>query len=432
MHKKIWRLAAPIMLANITIPLLGAVDLAVVGRMPGPEFMAAVGVGATVFSVLYFGFVFLRMGTTGLVAISKGALQHSEGVAWLLRAVLLGLALGLVLIVLSKPIASLSQWLIEPPALSAPLFDDYFFARIFSAPASLANFAFLGWMIGMQRAKTALAMQLVINLTNIVLDLVFVLWLGLGVKGVAWATVIAEYVGLGFALMMVLPYVAQYFKSHCINALFVPEKIMELAHINVHIFVRSMCLQMAFFYFTARGADFGDAILAVNAILMNFLLFTSYALDGFANASEALVGESIGRKDRTTFKRVVKAMTLWALFFAILFTIAYGLSWEFIVNLMTNVESVKQLVPTYLIWGLLLPLTCVWSFLLDGIFIGATVTKPMRNSMALSLGLFIGLTTILIPAYQNHGLWISFLCFMLARAVFLSAYWSMLNQKFKR
>lgn len=430
MHRKIWQLAGPIILANITVPLLGAVDIAVVGHLPGPEYMASVGIGATIFSALYFGFVFLRMGTTGLVAISKGGQDDHECTAWLIRALILAAVIGVLLYALKVPIASLCQHIINPPEKSALLLEEYFFARILSAPAALANFAFLGWMIGMQKSKQALFVQLILNLTNIVLDIYFVMGLGYGVKGVAYATVIAEYVGLGSALLVVRHYLYDYFTKHTFNEILHTKKLMALCRINVNIFIRSLCLQAAFFYFTARGAQFGDTLLAVNAVLMNFQLLMAYALDGFANAAEALTGESIGRKHKQYFYDTLKSTTLWALIFASLFTLTYAFLWKPIVYLLTDVQVVRDSVPHYVIWAILLPLVSVWSFHLDGIFTGATVTRPMRNSMIVSLIIFYLLTVGLIPIMGNHGLWCAFFGFMIARAITLGLAWPMLMRRF--
>jgi MATE family multidrug resistance protein len=432
MHRKVWQLAGPIILANITVPLLGAVNIAVVGHIPGPQYMAAVGIGATIFSVLYFGFVFLRMGTTGLVSISKGSQDEHECIAWLLRALILAILIGLILYALKIPIVELCQYLIDPPEKSAPLVEEYFYVRITSAPAALANFAFLGWMIGMQKAKQALYVQLILNMTNIVLNIYFVMGLGFGVKGVAYGTVIAEYVGLGFALFVVRQYLINFFAhENNFRVLLNTKKLIALCSINVNIFIRSLGLQVAFFYFTTKGAQFGDTILAVNAVLMNFQLFMAYALDGFANAAEALTGESIGKKHKRYFYDSFKSTTFWAFVFACFFTLSYALLWKPIVYLLTDVEVVREAMSDYVTWAILLPLVSVWSFQLDGIFTGATVTGPMRDSMIVSLIIFILLTLWLLPIMGNHGLWCAFFGFMIARAITLGIAWPMLMKRFQ-
>lgn len=431
MHKYVWKLAGPIILANVTVPLLGAIDIAVVGHLPGPQYMAAVGIGATIFSALYFGFVFLRMGTTGLVAIAKGETNRIESSAWLIRALMIALSLGGLLILLKSFISNISFHFIKPPNETLFLAKAYFNARILAAPAALANFAFLGWIIGMHKAKHAFYSQFILNVTNIVLDLLFVVTLGYGVAGVAYATVIAEYVGVAYGLMIARKYILLYIRNHTKSPLFQLEKMKSLLSVNGNIFIRSLCLQIAFFYFTVKGASLGNTILAVNAVLTNFQLFTAYALDGFANAAEALVGDAVGKKKREAFIEAVKVTTFWAILLSIIFTAGYALFWEHLVSLLTNVTSVRETTRDYIIWAIILPLLSVWSFQLDGIFIGATHTKPMRNSMIVSLILYLILLQVTIPQWHNHGLWLGFSVFMVLRAATLALGWPGLVNRFK-
>jgi len=419
MHKKVWQLAGPIMLANVTVPLLGAVDMAVVGHLPGPQFMAAVGIGATIFSALYFGFVFLRMGTTGLVAIENGAQNNIETSAWLLRSMLLAVLLGFLLILGKTAISNICFYFIHPDGSSLLLAQQYFDIRILSAPAALSHFALLGWMIGMHQVKNALYTQLILNLSNILLDVYFVLILNLGVEGAAYATVVSEYVGLMYALIVVYKPIYVYLSKENFQDLMNIKKLKKLASINHNIFIRSLCLQVAFFYFTMTGAIFGDTILAANAVLMNFQLFTSYALDGFANAAEVLVGDSIGKKQNKYFFRTLAITGLWSIMFSLLFSIAFMIGWKQITFLLTDVNVVRVEIENYIIWTIWLPLISVWSFWLDGVFTGATITKPMRNSMILSLFIFIVLCLLLTPTWKNHGLWCAFSIFMLMRAITL-------------
>lgn len=429
-HKKVWQLAGPIILANITVPLLGAVDLAVVGHLPGPEYMAAVGIGAAIFSALYFGFVFLRMGTTGLVAIARGAKDTNETFAWLFRALLLGLSIGAFLVCFQKPLSAICFYLIHPLGAAKPLAEQYFSIRIMSAPAALAHFAVLGWLIGLHKSKQALLIQLVVNITNILLDVLLVLQMHWGIAGAAYATVIAEYIGLVFGLFLII-YQFKCQPGFSILKIFQFEKLKQLAVINGNIFVRSLCLQIVFLYFTATATDFGDTILAVNALLMNFQLMAAYALDGFANAAEALVGESIGQKSHQAFNQTVKATSLWAAVFAFLFAIIYGLFWQPIVYVMTDVIVVRELSMQYIVWAIILPLVSVASFQLDGIFIGATQTSAMRNSMLVSLGMFVFMVVMFTPTLGNHGLWLAFNLFMVVRAASLLLAWSSVKKQLR-
>lgn len=430
MHKKVWQLAGPIMLANLTVPLLGAVDIAVMGHLTDPANISAVGIGATIFSALYFGFVFLRMGTTGLVAIAHGKDDEIEKTSWLIRSLVIAVIIGVILLLANQLIAKFSFFIIKPPQIASQLAESYFAIRIMSAPAALANFAILGWLIGLQKTTTALYIQLILNITNIILDLYFVMVLNLGVSGVASATVIAEYVGLCCGLLVALPYLKRYMPHAQKSLLFNGNKLNELFALNFNIFIRSLCLQIAFFYFTAMGSTFGNTILAANVVLMNFQYFLSYALDGFANAAEALTGEAIGKKQIQYFYRTVKTTAFWAIVFALLFSMIYILFWEPIVFLLTDINEVVATATQYIPWVILLPLLSVWSFHLDGIFIGATITKPMRNSMVLSLAIFILCSSAVIPLWGNHGLWFAFCVFMIARAVSLGWAWPQLLIKF--
>ena len=416
-HGRVWRLALPIILSNITVPLLGLADTAVVGRLPGPEYLGAVAIGAVIFNVLYSSLNFLRMGTTGLTAQSFGAKDADQIRSWLARACLLSVVLCLALVALQVPILAVSHWIMGPSAAVWPLTEGYFQVRIWGAPAALANFALLGWFFGIQRTGAALATQVFMNGLNIVLDIWFVLGLGWGVEGVAWATVISEVsaVGLGFWLAAgrLRALGGQWRWDRIRDA----SRLKRMLAVNGDIFGRSICLQACFVIFTSAGTRMGDEVLAANAVLLQFLMFASYALDGFANAAEAMAGEAVGARDRHLFRRAVAATGLWALLFATGFGAAYWAVGPLVVDLITTVDSVRQTAYAYLPWMAVLPLVSVWSYQLDGIFIGATWTRAMRNSMAASLAVFALLVPLLVPHLGNHGLWAAFTAFMALRGV---------------
>ena len=283
-NRKTWHLAGPIMISNVSVPLLGAVDTAVMGRLPGPHYLGAVAVGALIFSFVYTGLNFLRMGTTGLTAQSNGARDPDPLRAWLARAGILAIGLGTALIALQVPIIAAALALIAPSDQVAPLTESYFLIRIWSAPATLMNFAILGWFFGVQNARAALVTQVAMNGVNIVLDLWFVIVLGWGVEGVAWATLISEVSAsvLGFYLVgrILRTIGGRWNIRRAIN----PGRIRRMLRVNGDIFVRSLCLQVSFVAFTAVAARMGDLVLAANAVLLNFVMLASYALDGFANA----------------------------------------------------------------------------------------------------------------------------------------------------
>ncbi|MCH7555524.1 MAG: MATE family efflux transporter, partial [Proteobacteria bacterium] len=309
-NRRVWRLAGPIMLANITVPLLGIVDTAVVGHLDQVYYLGAVAVGALIFNFLYWGFGFLRMGTTGFAAQAHGADDTAEMVATLWRAMIAAVVIGAGLLVLQGLVIEGAMALMAASPEVDAHSRAYFTIRIWSAPAALANYVVLGWFLGMQNARAGLIIQVFINVLNIVLDLVFVVGLGMAVEGVAVATVIAEYAGLGLGLVMLRGALAK-LDGAAIDwrRVLEPARMRHMIAVNRDIFLRTLCLITAFAYLTIQGARMGDVILAANAVLLNMVTFMAYALDGFANAAQALVGRAVGEKSRSDYRGVVRAST---------------------------------------------------------------------------------------------------------------------------
>jgi len=420
-HRRVWSLAGPIIVSNLSTPLLGAVDTAVVGRLPDAAYIGGVAIGAVIFSFLFWGFGFLRMGTTGFTAQAFGAGDMEELRAWLLRPLLLALALGALLILAQAPLGLAAFTLLDASAAVEGFARDYFNVRIWSAPATLTNYAVLGWLLGTRRAKTALAVQVFLNGVNIVLDFVFVIGLGWSVAGVAAASVIAEFAAAGLGLTIVLLSLKGAPGGLEFARVFRRERLVALFRVNFDIFLRTLALIFAFSYFTARGAEMGDVPLAANAILMNLQTFMAYGLDGFAHAAEILTGGAVGAGSAAAFRQAVRVSTVWAFGTAAGVALAYALAGPVIVALFTVVEEVRAAALAYLPWMIASPLVSVWSFQFDGIFIGATRTGAMRNAMAVSLAIFLGACWLLVPVLGNHGLWLAFMLFMVARAVSLGA-----------
>lgn len=418
-HGRTWRIAAPVIITNVSVPVLGIVDTAVVGRLPGPEYVGSVAVGALIFSLLYHGCNFLRMGTTGLTAQSFGARDGTEVRTWLGRSILLGCAIGILMVLLQIPIFAFSAWVIGASDTVTPLSETYFSVRIWAAPFALANFALLGWFFGTQNTKAALITQIYMNGINVILDIWFVMGLGWGVAGVAWATVIGETTALGLGLVFAAAQLRRMGGKFDMAALMRPAALKRMLGVNRDIFIRSTCLQASFLALTAAGARMGDATLAANAVLLHFQTFMAYALDGFATAAEALTGEALGAGSKRRFRAAVRATSVWALGFAVLFSMFYFLAGEAIVALITTDLSVRATAADYLLWAAIMPLVSVWSYQLDGIFIGCTWTRQMRNSMALSLAIFLVALYALVPYLGNHGLWAAMTIMMIARATTL-------------
>lgn len=418
-HRRVWLIAGPIIISNISVPMLGAVDTAVMGHLPDPKYLGGVAIGAMVFTFIYWGFGFLRMGTGGLTAQAFGAKDADEVRACLARAAVIGIPVALILIALQLPIATVAFSILEASPDVEALAQEYFFVRIWGAPATLMNFALLGWFIGCQNTKAALWHQLSLNGVNIVLDLVFVLGFGWGVAGVAAATAIADGVAVVIGLFLALPILRK------LGGEFVRAKILEASKIkrtialNVDIFIRTICLVSAFAYFTAQGAAFGNVVLAANAVLFNFQTFMAHALDGLAHSAEALGGEAIGAKDRKAFRDAVRVSVFWGMVVAVGFSLVYLIAGPFIIDGLTGIETVRETSREYLVWSVAMPLIAVFPFLLDGIFLGGTRGATMRNAMIVSLLIYIACCYFLVPLWGNDGLWASLAIFMGARGLTL-------------
>mgnify|MGYP003671969117 CR=1 FL=1 len=419
-HRRVWRLAGPIIFSNMTVPLLGAVDTAVVGHLPQAYYIGAVAVGAMIFNFLFWTFSFLRMGTTGLVAQARGAGDGDEVRAILGRALLIAGGLGLVLILLQVPVAWVAFYLLEGSPQVEALAGDYLAIRIWSAPAALAGFAIFGWFIGVQNTRKALLVQVAMNGLNIGLDLLFVIGFGWGVEGVAAATVIAEYAGLAIGGLLVAGELKRLGGRWQWLLIVDTARLRRLFAVNFDIFLRSLCLLIASAYFTAQGAKQGDAVLAANAVLQNFIHFLAFGLDGFAFAAEALVGDAVGARDRARLRQAVRMTSIWALICALGYMAIYALAHSLLIGWLTSVPAVLAAVDQYLPWVLAAPLIAVWSYQLDGIFIGATRTGDMRNGMAFSLLIFLAADWLFQPLLGNHGLWLAMTLLWVARALSLA------------
>ena len=422
-HREVVRIAAPLILSNITVPLLGIVDTAVVGHLDHAFYMGAVAIGAAIFSFVFVGFNFLRMGTTGVAAQAHGSADYDEMRNILAQALLTAAGLGLLMIFLQKPIFELSIWLLQPSADVAIHAGRYFDVRIWAAPAALANFAIVGWFIGMQNARGPLILLLMINVSNILLDLLFVVRLGMYTEGVALASVIAEYSGIATGLWLVSRELRDKPGHFKIARILDTHSLQRYFSINANLLIRTFSLMFAFAFLTAQGARQGELILAANAVLLNLQYFVAYGLDGFANAAEALVGKAIGQKNRDGLGRAISLSLFWSMSLAGFFSLLYFFAGHQIVFAITNITAVTDTIFEYLPWLVAMPLVSFWSFLFDGIFVGATRAKEMRNTMLFSA--FI----IYVPAFYmfrflgNHGLWLAFAIFMAARGLSMFIVW---------
>ena len=422
-HRDVWRLAGPIILANLSIPLLGAVDTAVIGHSDHVYNLSAVAIGSTIIHFLFWAFGFLRMGVTGFAAQARGANDAPEVRALVLRSLAIACSVGVLLWLLQFPIITLSLSLFDGSSEAKDLATDYFQIRIWSAPVVLINYCLMGWFIGMQNTRAVLILQVLMNGLNIVLDLYFVLGLEWGVAGVAAATVIAEVTATLAAIWLYRREVAKFDPGGQAAALWQPAKIKRMLSINFDIFIRTICLLSAFAFFTSQASGFGDATTAAHLVLIQFQGFLAFGLDGFAHAAEALVGGAIGAKKRDALRNAVKIASLWAVLIAAGYALIYAILGDLIIAVLTGMEDVQNIAGQYLPWIILSPIISVWSFMLDGVFIGATLSREMRNGMIISLVLFAALTLILKPVLGYHGVWLAFILFMASRALTLGIFY---------
>lgn len=430
-HRRVLKIAVPILLANITVPILGAVDTGVVGQIPEATPIAAVGVGAVVISAVYWIFGFLRMGTAGLTAQARGEGNTPEVAALLTRSLMIGLAGGLALIALQALIWR-GAFAVSP---AGPEVEDlarsYMQIRIWSAPAAIAIFGINGWLIAQERTRDVLILQVWMNGVNVALDLWFVLGLGWGVGGVAFATFLAEWSGLAMGLWL------------CRAAFRVPDwrdgarvfdrvKLKRMAVVNTDILIRSLFLQAIFVSFLLLGGRFGAVTLAANQVLLQFLHVMAYALDGFAFAAEALVGQALGARAVGPLRRAAVLTSLWGLICNLLFSLGFALAGATIIDIMAKDPEVQDAARSYLPWMVAAPLVGLPCYMLDGIFIGATRTGDMRNMMALSAAVYVAAVYPLMGLIGNHGLWLALLVSFVARGVTLGLRYPALERAARR
>jgi MATE family multidrug resistance protein len=413
-HRSILAVAVPVMLSNVTTPLLGVVDTAVVGRIPDPAYIGAVALGALIFTFVFWAFSFLRMGTTGLTAQAHGAGDADEVVAVLGRSLLIAASVGVGLVVLAWPIREGAFAFLDASERVESLARGYFDIRIWAAPVTLVNYALLGWFIGLGRTDLGLVLQLLLNVTNIALDILFVIGFGWDVRGVAFGTVLAETAAAAAGLAIAWREAGRLGARISVDRLLIRERLKRTFTVNVDIMIRTLALLMVFVWFNAESARQGDVILAANAVLLQFMGVAAFFLDGLAFATETFVGRAVGAGRRAALVAASRMTTAWAAAIAAVISVAFAAFGPALIDLLTVDPAARQAGRDYLPWAAAAPLLGVWAFQLDGIFIGATRTVDMRNAMLLSLGIFLG-AWWLLRGHGNHGLWAAFYVHYFAR-----------------
>lgn len=419
-HRSVLAVAVPMTLAYLSTPLLGVVDMAVIGRLGDAALLGGIALGGIIFDLVFTTFNFLRSGTTGLTAQAVGGRDELEVRATLLRALVIALAGGLLVIAFQAPLLQVGLWFLGGGPDVQEATTRYFEVRLYSGPFLLANYAFLGWFIGLGRARTGLALQLFLNGLNIVLSVIFVIVLDWNVEGVALATVISEIAATLLAGALVLSG-ARRGQWPGLSVILDRRLLMRLMALNRDIMIRSFTLLFAFAFFMARSADQGDIVLASNALLEKFIMVSAFFLDGLATAAEQLAGRAVGARYRPAFDRTLKLTAIWSFALAGILTAAFWTLGPALIDFMTTAPEVRQVAKTYLVWVALAPLCGVLAFQMDGIFIGATWSSTMRNMMLLSLAVYLAAFYGLYPVLGNHGLWLALLLFFGIRGLMLLA-----------
>ncbi len=418
-NRRVVAIAGPIVLSNATIPILGAVDTAVIGQLGQAAPIGAVGLGAVVLTTIYWVFGFLRMGTTGMVAQARGAGDIAETGALLMRGMMIAAAAGLVFIAGQTAVFWAAFRLAPASAEVEDLARAYLAIRIWGAPATISIYALTGWLIAMERTRGVLVLQLAMNALNVVLSVTFVLGLGWGVPGVATATLIAEWTGLAIGLWLCRSaFAGAQWRDW--GRVFDPVRLRRMASVNGDILIRSVVLQASFTAFMFFGAGLGDATLAANQVLLQFLSITAYALDGFAFAAEALVGQTLGERDRAALRRSALVAAAWGAGASLVLAVAFAAAGPALVDLMATAPDVRTAARAYLPWIAAAPVIGIAAWMLDGIFIGATETRAMRNAALLSVSVYALAVAVLLPAYGNHGLWAALMVLNATRGVTLA------------
>ena len=428
MNKKILRLAIPNIISNITVPLLSSVDTAVMGHLESPVYLGAIALGSMIFNFIYWGFGFLRMGTTGLTAQSFGSKNDIEVSSILFRASLVSIIIGFSLIILQYPIAELSFFLIDGSKEVEQFATQYYNIRIIAAPATLSLYALNGWFLGVQNSKSPVYVALFINILNIILNLFFVYQLNMKVEGVAWATVIAQYSGVIFSIILISKKYEVYIKLFSFEKIIEKTKVLRFFKVNTDIFFRTILLIFTISFFTAKSAEINDEILAANFILMQLWLVISYGVDGFAFAAESLVGKYFGSRDQEKLTKTIKYSFAWGLTLGMFLSLCYLLFGRDILSLYTNQENIVQIAMVFMGWIIVAPIINSVSFIWDGVYFGVTETRKMLFSMIISvLFVFLPIYYLTNDWLGNHAIWFSLTAFMLIRGITLTLFYKKID-----
>ncbi len=423
MNREILRLSIPNIISNLSVPLLGTVDTILMGKQDDPAYLGAIALGGIIFNVIYWCMGFLRMGTTGITAQAYGRQDNREISLTLGRALIVGIGISLVLLISQVLIADVSLFVLSGSSEVEKLGRAYFLVRIWAAPATLGLMAMMGWFFGMQNAYIPMILTIIINVVNIGVSYVFVHQFGMKAEGVALGTVIAQYVGFLLAILLLVRNYLPYLKQMALKALPEPESLKHFFLVNRDIFIRTALLVFVFTFFTDRSADMGDVVLAANTILLQYFYWMAYGVDGFAFAAESVIGKYTGKNDKQGMLKGVKLCFIWGMGLALAITLIYAVAGQSLLGVFTDQVSIIDAATPYLFWVVILPILATPCFIWDGVFIGLTASKALRNSMLVAVVVFLVTYLIIEPRLGNHGLWLSMCIFMVVRAFLQFGMW---------
>lgn len=417
MNRLIFRLAIPNIISNITIPLLGLIDIIIVGWYGGDALIAGMAIGGTIFNFLYWNFSFLRMGTSGFTAQAYGARDFRSATQTLWRAVSVAAMIGGAMLLLQVPILDLSLGLMDGSEAVRQAAADYFLMRIWAAPATLSLYAFIGWFVGMQNSKTPMWIAIVINVVNIVLSLFFAMTLDMGIAGVGLGTALSQWSGVVMALIIIKWKYAKIFKGFKWKGLYARGSLGRFFKVNSDIFIRTFCMMLVYLYFTVASSKMGDEVLAANNLMMQLFMVFSYMMDGFGYAGEALVGRFYGARNSKQLKKAIRYVIFWGFVSALFCTVLYGLWGEQVLKIFNPSQAILDSAHQYIWWAVAVPVAGFLAFLVDGFLVGLTASSIMRNGMVISTVMFFVIYFSFVELLGNNALWLAYVSFLFIRGL---------------
>ena len=428
---KILTLSTPIFFANLAVPLVGIVDTGLMGNLGQTKFLAAASIATTVITMIIWSFGFLRMGTVGIVSQLYARSDYREIVRTIIRNFLIAMVLATIIVLLRSYILDLIEYFFLISDETKILIKAYISVRVFSIPAEFIIYILVGFFLGIQKTRISSLLIIIFSSLNVIFSSYFVLSLDLNVFGVALGTLVASYITIFFYILFTYRFIIKEFKIiPSFQRLFIPSKLLKLFNINFDIFIRTIILTFSFVWITYQGSKLGEDYLAVNAILMKFIILAAFFLDAYAFCTEGIIGFSIGRKNKKSFLLAVKNSIELSFFTGLIISIVYLIFFKLIINVITDIEILRFISYKHAIWIIIIPPIASFCYQLDGIFIGASQTKEMRNAMVVSVAFFILISTYLTNFFGNHGLWFSLLLFMILRSLTLKYYFNKIMKKF--